>query len=131
MEHSRSSVLKPGRVLHAIIAIVVLSVLVVPVFAQEGQEEVNNPSLPNIVLVHGGWADGASWSGVIQQLQAKGYNVKAPQFVLASVQEDAQHLRQILNSWTVIRWRDYDSAGYRRAKCCWISLYLCLGTGYW
>ena len=25
---------------------------------------------PNIVLVHGAWADGSSWSGVIQRLQA-------------------------------------------------------------
>src|SRR5258705_11486758 len=99
MEHSKSSLLKPGRVLRVIIVtLVVLSVLVVQVFAQEGQEEVNTPSLPNIVLVHGGWADGASWSGVIQQLQAKGYNVMAPQFALASVQEDATRLRQILNS---------------------------------
>lgn len=24
---------------------------------------------PNIVLVHGAWADGSSWSGVIERLQ--------------------------------------------------------------
>jgi hypothetical protein len=34
---------------------------------------------PNIVLVHGAWADGASWSAVIEQLQADGYRVTAPQ----------------------------------------------------
>ena len=28
---------------------------------------------PNIVLVHGAWADGSSWSGVIESLQADGY----------------------------------------------------------
>jgi hypothetical protein len=27
---------------------------------------------PNIVLVHGAWADGSSWSAVIQRLQADG-----------------------------------------------------------
>jgi hypothetical protein len=27
---------------------------------------------PNIVLVHGAWADGSSWSAVIQHLQADG-----------------------------------------------------------
>lgn len=98
MEHSKSSVLKSGRVLRAIvITIVVLSILVVPVLAQEGQEV---STLPNIVLVHGGWADGASWSAVIQRLQAKGYNVIAPNFALADVQEDATRLRQILNSLT-------------------------------
>ncbi len=28
--------------------------------------------LPNIVLVHGAWADGSSWSAVIERLQADG-----------------------------------------------------------
>jgi pimeloyl-ACP methyl ester carboxylesterase len=28
---------------------------------------------PNIVLVHGAWADGSSWSGVIERLQAAGF----------------------------------------------------------
>ena|SRR5258708_5474120 len=32
-------------------------------------------ALPNIVLVHGAWADGSSWSGVIQHLQKDGYTV--------------------------------------------------------
>jgi hypothetical protein len=27
---------------------------------------------PNIVLVHGAWADGSCWSGVIERLQADG-----------------------------------------------------------
>ena len=31
-------------------------------------------SNPNIVLVHGAWADGSSWSKVIPLLQEKGYN---------------------------------------------------------
>jgi hypothetical protein len=29
---------------------------------------------PNIVLVHGAWADGSCWDAVIQRLQADGYN---------------------------------------------------------
>jgi hypothetical protein len=33
-------------------------------------------SVPNIVLVHGAWADGSSWSAVIEQLQAAGYKVQ-------------------------------------------------------
>jgi pimeloyl-ACP methyl ester carboxylesterase len=35
---------------------------------------------PNIVLVHGAWADGSSWSDVIERPQAGGYKVTAPQF---------------------------------------------------
>ena len=34
---------------------------------------------PNIVLVHGAWADGSCWSRVIERLQADGYKVTAPQ----------------------------------------------------
>jgi hypothetical protein len=35
---------------------------------------------PNIVLVHGAWADGSSWSAATERLQADGYTVTAPQF---------------------------------------------------
>jgi pimeloyl-ACP methyl ester carboxylesterase len=51
---------------------------------------------PNIVLVHGAWADGSSWSSVIERLQADGYNVKAPQFPLTSLADDVARLRQVL-----------------------------------
>jgi pimeloyl-ACP methyl ester carboxylesterase len=37
---------------------------------------------PNIVLIHGAWAEGSCWSGVIERLQADGYHVTAPQFPL-------------------------------------------------
>src|ERR1700684_1019701 len=40
---------------------------------------------PNIVLVHGAWADGSCWEAVIQRLQADGYNVIAPQFPESSL----------------------------------------------
>ncbi len=51
---------------------------------------------PNIVLVHGAWADGSSWSGVIEQLQADGFQVRAPQFPLTSLADDVARLRQVL-----------------------------------
>jgi pimeloyl-ACP methyl ester carboxylesterase len=54
-------------------------------------------SKPNIVLVHGAWADGSSWSSVIKTLQADGYRVTAPQFPLTSVAEDVARLRQVLD----------------------------------
>jgi pimeloyl-ACP methyl ester carboxylesterase len=34
-----------------------------------------NASVRNVVLVHGAWADGSSWSRVIPLLQARGFNV--------------------------------------------------------
>ncbi|HZV80468.1 MAG TPA: alpha/beta hydrolase [Candidatus Binatus sp.] len=54
-------------------------------------------ALPNIVLVHGAWADGSSWSAVIERLQAKNYNVTAPQFALGAIANDVARLRQILS----------------------------------
>jgi pimeloyl-ACP methyl ester carboxylesterase len=53
--------------------------------------------LPNIVLVHGAWADGSSWSAVVERLQAGGYNVIAPQFPENSLADDVARLRQVLN----------------------------------
>jgi pimeloyl-ACP methyl ester carboxylesterase len=52
---------------------------------------------PNIVLVHGAWADGSCWSGVIARLQAEGFRVTAPQFPLTSVADDVARLRQVLD----------------------------------
>ncbi len=52
---------------------------------------------PNIVLVHGAWADGSCWSGVIERLQANGYRVTAPQLPLTSLAADVARLRQVLS----------------------------------
>lgn len=52
---------------------------------------------PNILLVHGAWADGSCWSGVIERLQADGYRVTAPQFPLTSLADDVARLRQVLD----------------------------------
>ena len=52
---------------------------------------------PNIVLVHGAWADGSCWSAVIERLQASGYNVTAPQFPESSLAADVARLRQVLD----------------------------------
>jgi pimeloyl-ACP methyl ester carboxylesterase len=54
-------------------------------------------SKPNIVLVHGAWADGSCWSAVVEGLQTKGYKVTAPQFPESSLEADVNRLRQVLN----------------------------------
>jgi pimeloyl-ACP methyl ester carboxylesterase len=48
------------------------------------------PAAPvkNIVLVHGAFADGSSWTKVIKLLQAKGYHVTAVQIPLTSLADD-------------------------------------------
>jgi pimeloyl-ACP methyl ester carboxylesterase len=53
-------------------------------------------ALPNIVLVHGAWADGSSWSAVIERLQADGYNVTAPQFPMNALADNVARLRLVL-----------------------------------
>ena len=57
---------------------------------------VDMNGLPNIVLVHGAWADGSSWSAVIERLQKSGFNVTAPQFSMAKLADDVARLRQVL-----------------------------------
>ena len=52
---------------------------------------------PNIVLIHGAWAEGSCWSGVIERLQAGGYHVTAPQFPLTALADDVARLRQVLD----------------------------------
>lgn len=78
-----------------VIAIVALLVLGVPVMAQE-DETVK----PNIVLIHGAWADGSSWSAVIERLQAQGYNVLAPQFPHTSLADNVARLKQVTSRLT-------------------------------
>jgi pimeloyl-ACP methyl ester carboxylesterase len=55
---------------------------------------------PNVVLVHGAWADGSSWSDVIRLLQASGFTVTAPQFPLTSLAADVARLRHVLKRQT-------------------------------
>jgi pimeloyl-ACP methyl ester carboxylesterase len=61
----------------------------------EGTHEMN--ARPNIVLIHGAWAEGSCWSGVIERLQAGGYHVTAPQFPLTALADDVARLRQVLD----------------------------------
>lgn len=65
---------------------------------------------PNIVLVHGAWADGSSWSAVVERLQADGYTVTAPQFGLGALANDVARLREVLvrqNGPTIVAGHSY------------------------
>ncbi|HZZ95178.1 MAG TPA: alpha/beta hydrolase [Usitatibacter sp.] len=50
----------------------------------------------NVVLVHGAWADGSSWSEVIPILQAAGLNVTAVQNPLSSLADSVAETRRAL-----------------------------------
>jgi pimeloyl-ACP methyl ester carboxylesterase len=60
------------------------------------EERIDMTALPNVVLVHGAWADGSCWSAVIERLQADRYNVTAPQFALGPLATDVARLRVVL-----------------------------------
>jgi pimeloyl-ACP methyl ester carboxylesterase len=53
---------------------------------------------PTIVLVHGDWADGSSWSAVISRLQRQGYPVVAPPNQLRGPSVDAPYLASYLQT---------------------------------
>ena len=49
-----------------------------------------------IVMVHGAWADGSCWAGVIRRLQAAGHDVVAPQLPHTSLADNVARLRHVL-----------------------------------
>jgi pimeloyl-ACP methyl ester carboxylesterase len=52
---------------------------------------------PTIVLVHGAWADGASWSGVVEALQPSGLPVRAVANQIRDLGTDAEDLAAFLS----------------------------------
>ena len=61
--------------------------------------QANSPQgVRNVVIVHGAWADGSSWSKVIPLLQAKGLHVVAVQNPLTSLADDVATTRRAIAS---------------------------------
>ena len=54
-----------------------------------------NGSTPTVLLVHGAFADGSSWSGVIAGLQATGLAVMAPANPLRGIAADAAYVASV------------------------------------
>ena len=52
----------------------------------------------NIVLAHGAWADGSSWSKIVPLLIAKGLHVACAQHPLTSIAEDVAATNRIINA---------------------------------
>jgi pimeloyl-ACP methyl ester carboxylesterase len=50
----------------------------------------------NIILVHGAWADGSSWSKVIEPLQQRGYRVLTAPIPLTSLSDDRAALERTI-----------------------------------
>jgi pimeloyl-ACP methyl ester carboxylesterase len=63
---------------------------------QETQENAMNKK-PNVMLVHGAWADASCWRKVILLLEAKGFEVTAGQIPLTSLEEDISVTRRLVS----------------------------------
>lgn len=59
-------------------------------------QSTESHSVKNVVLVHGAWADGSSWSKVIPLLEAKGLHVTAVQLPLTSLVDDVATLKRAI-----------------------------------
>lgn len=57
---------------------------------------MNSSQNITVILVHGAWADGASWEAVIRPLQAQGIKVIAAPIPLTSLSEDAAALKRTI-----------------------------------
>jgi pimeloyl-ACP methyl ester carboxylesterase len=72
---------------------------------EASQSPLRSPELPdrhterttNVLLVHGAWADGSSWSGVIEALQRSGFATTAVQLREQSLTDDAALVRHAID----------------------------------
>jgi pimeloyl-ACP methyl ester carboxylesterase len=93
------SVLGRVRARIVMIAIVLLSLLIpTQVASAAGSSGGSGASKPTIVLVHGAWADGSGWSGVVERLQHRGYPVRVPPNPLRSLPGDSATVADFLST---------------------------------
>ena len=62
----------------------------------QGVANTNATNTPNIILVHGAWADGSSWNKVIPILKNAGYRVIAVQLPLHSLADDVVTVKRAI-----------------------------------
>jgi pimeloyl-ACP methyl ester carboxylesterase len=71
---------------------------ILALFAANLSQAGDDPFLKtkDVMLVHGAWADGSSWSKLIPLLERRGFHVTAVQLPLTSVAEDVATLRRAI-----------------------------------
>lgn len=80
------------------LAVALATILSTGAVALAQARSMNNDSTkPSIVLVHGAYADGTSWSKVIALLQARGYNVTSVQNPTTSLADDVAATERVIN----------------------------------
>jgi len=83
-----------------VIPLAILALLLIPAYVVAAKSDTGSTPKPSIVLVHGAWADGSSWSRVIALLQDKGYTVYAPANPLRGLGSDSAYIADFLHSIT-------------------------------
>src|SRR2546427_7154017 len=83
-----------------VIPLAILALIIVPAYVVAARSDSLSGPKPSIVLVHGAWADGSSWSGVVARLQDQGYTVYVPPNPLRGLASDSAYLASFLQSIT-------------------------------
>src|SRR5213596_3927517 len=80
-----------------IIPLVVVALIIAPAFVGIAESNAADTGVkPSVVLVHGAWADGSSWSRVVAHLQATGYTVYVPPNPLRGLASDPADVASFL-----------------------------------
>jgi pimeloyl-ACP methyl ester carboxylesterase len=80
------------------IPLAILVILIVPAYVVAARSDSASGPKPSVVLIHGAWADGSSWSRVIGILQQQGYTVYAPANPLRGLTSDSAYIASFLQS---------------------------------
>jgi len=84
-----------------VIPLIILALLVVPASVAFGSSSnASNIVKPSVVLIHGAWADGSSWSRVVSVLQTHGYTVYVPPNPLRGLTSDSAYIASFLQTIT-------------------------------
>jgi pimeloyl-ACP methyl ester carboxylesterase len=96
-----SHVSPAGRTARAAAACLLAGVLLLALISASDAKSVGrtaSSAKPTIVLIHGAWADGSSWSGVTARLQKAGYTVDVPPNPLRGLASDSAYVASYLKS---------------------------------
>jgi len=82
----------------AVALTVVAALIPGQIASADSSAAANGRSKPTIVLVHGAWADGSSWSEVVRRLQRDGFPVRVPPNPLRSLPGDSATVASFLST---------------------------------
>jgi pimeloyl-ACP methyl ester carboxylesterase len=84
------------NVQHRIVSAFAIATLAITAAADSSADSSAPAAVKNIVLVHGAFADGSSWSKVIPLLEAKGFHVTAVQNPVTSLADDVAMTKRVI-----------------------------------